>query len=107
MSSNPIQKIKDLILELPETDVPFGNKYLNTRDFESLQSLDDSAIIRVKKGLTKENPKEEYLKVDLEKLSKLKVEVDTYYSMIEVPTQDIYEDFDNEEFSEEFNEDFY
>ena len=53
MSSNPIQKIKDLILELPETDVPFGNKYLNTRDFESLQSLVDSAIIRVKRTLKK------------------------------------------------------
>ena len=106
MDNNLIQRIENLISELPETDVPFGNKYLKNRDFESLQLLVDSAIVRVRKGLTKDNPKEEYLKVDLEKLSELKVEVDTYYSMLEIPVQedeDVYEDYD----SEEFNEDFY
>lgn len=105
MDSNLIQKIESLIPELPETDVPFGNKYLKNRDFESLQLLVDSAIVRVRKGLTKENPKEEYLKVDLEKLSELKVEVDTYYSMMEIPAQedeDVYEDYDDEEFNEDF-----
>lgn len=105
MDSNLIQRIENLISELPKTDIPFGNKYLKSRDFESLQLLVDSAIVRVNKGLTKENPKEEYLNVDLEKLRELKVEVDTYYSMIETSIQedeDIYEDYDDEEFNEAF-----
>ena len=65
--------------------------------------LVDSALIKVKKGLRKENPKEEYLKINIEKLQTLKAEVDTYYSMLELPEQedDIYEDF-----SEEFNEEY-
>jgi hypothetical protein len=38
-------------------------------------------------------------------LSELKVEVVTYYSMMEIPAQedeDVYEDYDDEEFNEDF-----
>jgi hypothetical protein len=104
MDNNLVHKIEKLISELPKTDVPFGNKYLKNRDFESLQLLINSAIVRVKKSLAKEKPKEEYLKVDLNKLSELKVVVDTYYSIMEVPeNKNIYEDY----ISGEFNEDYY
>lgn len=102
MDSNLIDRICKLIPALPESDVPFGDKYLRERNFESLQLLVNSSIVRVKKGLAKEAPKEEYLKVDLEKLNKLKVVVDEYYSMLELPEEeDIYDDFDEDEFNED------
>ena len=77
-----------------------GKKFLAKRDFESLQLLVDSAIVRVKKGLAKE----EYLQVDHWEISRLKSEVDTYCMALELPEQE--EDFDDFS-SEEFNEDYY
>ena len=56
--------------------------------------LDVSLIIFLKKNLRTDNPREEYLKIDLEDLSKLKLEVDLYLSMIEL-SEDIFRD-DNE-----------
>ena len=99
----PIDRIKALIPSLPEGDVKLAHKFLNSRDFESLQLLVDSSLVRVKKGLSKENPKEEYLKADLEEMRKLKLEIDTYCEAFELLKQEEYEDFD----SEEFNEDYY
>ena len=69
---------------LPERDIPLGNRFLSDRDFESLKELVDSAIYKIKKNLRTDNPREEYLKIDLEDLSKLKLEVDLYLSMIEL-----------------------
>ena len=79
---------------LPERDIPLGNRFLSDRDFESLKELVDSAIYKIKKNLRTDNPREEYLKIDLEDLSKLKLEVDLYLSMIEL-SEDIFRD-DNE-----------
>lgn len=103
MDNSSVQRISKLISALPKSDISFGDKYLKERDFESLQLLVNSSIVRVKKGLTKEIPKEEYLKVDLERLNQLKVEVDEYYSMLGLPEEDseIYDDFDNDEFNED------
>lgn len=100
----PIDRIKALIPSLPEGDARLAHKFLNSRDFESLQLLVDSSLVRVKKGLNKENPKEEYLKADLEEMRRLKSEIDTYCEALELPEQeDEYEDFN----SGEFNEDYY
>ena len=101
--SGPIDRIKALIPSLPEGDARLAHKFLNSRDFESLQLLVDSSLVRVKKGLNKENPKEEYLKADLEEMRKLKLEIDTYCEAFELLKQGEYEDFN----SEEFNEDYY
>lgn len=79
---------------LPERDIPLGNRFLSDRNFESLKELVDSAIYKIKKNLRTDNPREEYLKIDLEDLSKLKLEVDLYLSMIEL-SEDIFRD-DNE-----------
>ena len=79
---------------LPERDIPLGNRFLSDRNFESLKELVDSAIYKIKKNLRTDNPREEYLKIDLEDLSKLKLEVDLYLSMIEL-IEDIFRD-DNE-----------
>ena len=99
----PIDRIKALIPSLPEGDARLAHKFLNSRDFESLQLLVDSSLVRVKKGLSKENPKEEYLKADLEEMRKLKLEIDTYCEAFKLAEQEEYEDFS----SEEFNEDYY
>ena len=99
----PIDRIKALIPSLPGGDVKLAHRYLNSRDFESLQLLVDSSLVRVKKGLSKESPKEEYLKADLGEMRKLKSEVDTYCEVLELPEQEEYEDFS----SEEYNQDYY
>ena len=99
----PIDRIKALISSLPGRDVKLAHRYLNSRDFESLQLLVDSSLVRVKKGLSKESPKEEYLKADLGEMRKLKSEVDTYCEALELPEQEGYEDFS----SEEYNQDYY
>lgn len=99
----PIDSIKALIPSLPGGDVKLAHRYLNSRDFESLQLLVDSSLVRVKKGLSKESPKEEYLKADLGEMRKLKSEVDTYCEALELPEQEEYEDFS----SEEYNQDYY
>ena len=98
-----IDIIKALIPSLPEGDAKLAHKFLNSRDFESLQLLVDSSLVRVKKGLSKESPKEEYLKADLGEMRKLKLEVDTYCEALELPEQEEYEDFS----SEEYNQDYY
>ena len=99
----PIDRIKALIPSLPEGDIKLAHKFLNSRDFESLQLLVDSSLVRVKRGLSKENPKEEYLKADLEEMRRLKSEIDTYCEALELPEQEEYEDFS----SEEYNQDYY
>ena len=99
----PIDIIKALIPSLPEGDARLAYEFLNSRDFESLQLLVDSSLVRVKRGLSKENPKEEYLKADLEEMRRLKSEIDTYCEALELPEQEEYEDFS----SEEYNQDYY
>ena len=95
----PIDRIKALISSLPDGDARLAYKFLNSRDFESLQLLVDSSLVRVKRGLNKENPKEEYLKADLEEMRRLKSEIDTYCEALELPEQ--------EGEYEEYNQDYY
>ena len=97
----PIDRIKALIPSLPEGDIKFAYKFLNNRDFESLQLLVDSSLIRVKNGLNKENPREEYLKADLGGMRKLKLEIDTYCEALGLPEQEDEDEYEN--FNEEYN----
>lgn len=102
-SREPVERIRALLSSLPSSDVRIGEEFLAKRDFESLQLLVDSAIVRVKKGLAKEDIKEEYLKADLREMSKLKSEVDTYCMALELPEQeDDFDDFGDEEFNEDY-----
>lgn len=99
----PIDRIEALVSSLPEGDARLAHEFLNNRDFESLQLLVDSSLVRVKKGRSKESPKEEYLRADLGEMRKLKSEIDTYCEALELPEQEEYEDFS----SEEYNRDYY
>ena len=53
METNLIYTIRKLIPSLPEKDIPIGYKYLENRNFEDLQDLVDSAIMKTKKNKTK------------------------------------------------------
>lgn len=101
--SEPVERMKALMDSLPERDIPLGHKFLNERDFDSLKELVDSAIYKVKKSLKSDNPREEYMKVNLEDLSRLKSEVDMYIVQLEIPEDGMYDgDFDDCEIEEEF-----
>ena len=101
--SEPVKRMKALMCSLPERDIPLGHKFLNERNFDLLKELVDSAIYKVRRSLKSDNPKEEYLKVNLEDLNRLKSEVDMYIVQWEIPEDDMYnEDFDDCEIEEEF-----
>ena len=103
--SEPVERMKILMDSLPERDIPLGHKFLNERDFDSLKELVDSAIYKVKKSLKSDNPREEYMKVNLEDLNMLKSEVDMYIIQLEIPENGMYDedlDFDDCEIEEEF-----
>lgn len=101
MPHNYTKSIEELLSSLPKSDISLGKTFLQKRDFCSLKDLVDSALIKVKKGLRKENPKQEYLDVDLDNLNKLKGEVDAYYACLELPEED--EDDFYDEIDEAFN----
>ena len=88
-----LDKIRDLIPALPKRDIELAHKFLNNRDFESLQLLVDSSLIRVKKNLRSDSPKEDYLKVDLAELRKLKSLIDIYCEALIIPEQEDDEDY--------------
>ena len=88
--SKTLNNIKKFINYLPSKDVQIGFKFLEKRDFENLKDLVDSAIIRTKKNIKSEFPKQEYLNVDLERLNILKAEVDVYLMRLNLPEQNKY-----------------
>lgn len=92
--SSPTNKIKKLISELPKRDIFLGYKFLEKRDFDSLKELVDSALIRTKKNLKTADPKEEYLRVDLDGLNTLKAEIDLYVMSMDLPEEDNYTEND-------------
>ena len=97
--SEPIQRMRGLIPCLPKRDIELGHKFLDTRDFESLQQLVDSARYKVKKSQDSGNPKPQYANIDMGKLNELKAEVDTYAYQLMLPEQEDEpcSDFDEEE----------
>ena len=89
--SKALSRIATLISSLPEKDTSLGFNFLRERDFDSLKALVDSALYKVKKSRNDENPREEYLKVNLTELRKLKTEVDVYVAQLE-PFEDYYDE---------------
>ena len=60
----PIERMRKLLNSLPKSDQTLGEQFIQSRDFESLKDLVDSAIYKTRKNIRSENPKEEYLAVD-------------------------------------------
>lgn len=83
--SKTLKNIKKFINYLPSKDVQIGFKFLEQRDFDKLKELVDSALIRTKRNLKTDNPKQEYLNVNLDSLNILKAEVDIYVFQLNLP----------------------
>lgn len=96
----PVERMMNLTKCLPKGDIVLAQRFIDSRDFESLQELVDSAIIKVRKSLRSDNPKEEYLSLDMDELVKLKAEVDVYAEQLQIPYQDDVEKF--EDYAEEY-----
>lgn len=80
--STPTERIVKLVPQLPAKDIPIAERLIKDRDFCSLKELIDSAIYKVKKSQRSLEPKEEYKNIDLEELSRLKSEVDSYLILL-------------------------
>lgn len=80
MESPVLNSIRKLIPKLPEKDISIANRYMENRDFESLQDLVDSAIIKIKRDKKRENPK--YAHIDLSSLDRLSVLISDYMSKL-------------------------
>ena len=81
MESPLIQKIRANINHLPEKDVAIAHKYLSQRDFDSLQDLVDSAIMKVERSRTsnaKPELQERYKNIDIFKLQEMSLAVTEY-----------------------------
>lgn len=86
-----INTITNLIKYLPSKDVELGYKFLKDRNFEDLQYLVTSALLKTNKNIKSDNPKEEYMSVDLHNLNLLKAELDVYVTKLDLPIiNDIY-----------------
>lgn len=91
----PVERIKRLTRYLPKGDIALAHTFIDSRDFESLQELVDSAIVKVKRNINSDNPKEGYLSSDVDEMEKLKTEVDGYADRLQLPEQD--DEFDDYE----------
>lgn len=66
MESPQVQRIRKLIPSLPEKDIPIGNKLLEARNWEELQNLVSSAIVKIERATSKGDDK--YANIDLPSL---------------------------------------
>lgn len=77
---NPLQKVKTLILALPEKDARLCEKYLSERNFEAILEIVESDIYKARKEESEDSPNE-----SVSTLIKLRDELVTYMSYLEIP----------------------
>jgi hypothetical protein len=80
--STPLQKIKELIPELPSKDIDFAKKFLAERDWESLKDLTFSSLQRFELALKKDSLPAKYTNLDIDKIRELALLCDEYYYLI-------------------------
>ena len=73
MESSQVQRIRKLIPSLPEKDIPVGNKLLEARNWEELQNLVSSAIVKIERATSKGDDK--YANIDLPSLYDLQASI--------------------------------
>lgn len=95
MDSKSLDRIKSLIPSLPSKDVELGYRFLEERNIEALKDLVYSALYKVKRNLRSGNPKEEYIKINMDSLEQLSCEVLEYYSQFENDDDDDLDEFTN------------
>lgn len=106
-AKSELEFIKNNIKQLPLKDQQFAKKFLDNRDFQSLQDLVDSALYKITKSLNSDNPKEEYKILDVDAIEELSVKIDNYSMKVYGESQrlnaaDLYDD--EEYYYENFNE---
>ena len=84
MKKNYLEKIKNLIANLPEKDIPLAQKLYDNRNFEDLYNLVKSDVYKIEKELRKESPREEYANINISNLQELLAEVIAYQSVIDI-----------------------
>lgn len=85
--STPVQRIKQLLFCVPEKDIPYANKFIKERDFESLRDLVKSDIrIFLKK-------KDESFEEQIDNLRLLKTEIDAYLLLLGLEDDEVETDF--------------
>lgn len=77
-----LERIKALVKSLPKSDISYAETFIEKRDFLALRDLVISAIFRIRKSLSTDNPKQEYLDANLSDLNQLRAEVDIYLSYL-------------------------
>ena len=98
MKISPVKIITALCKYLPEKDKFYADAFLIRRDFTSLRDLVESDIRKVEKNLTKENPKEELLNIQIDKLRALLNKIDEYLLLL---GEDLTQFVSEEDFNEE------
>lgn len=81
--NNPLKRVKELIPVLPEKDAKLCTDYLSKRDFESVLEIVESDLYKAEKDKPDDSDEipDEYTIL----LSKLRCELLTYMSYLEVP----------------------
>lgn len=80
-----LDKIRRLSKSLPESDIKFAEKYIESREFDKLLEIVESDIYMVQQNKLVEHPKEKFANINLEELLGLKSAVDEYMSFLEIP----------------------
>ena len=98
----PIQRMEELLCNLPEKDIKFAEKFIKERNFKALQELVISDIQKIEKKCNPTSLEPEDLKVEeaLDALCKLRNEVESYLSLLGYSSEEIYgtgEDLDDDE----------
>lgn len=80
-----LDKIRRLSKSLPESDIKFAGKYIESREFDKLLEIVESDIYMVQQNRLVEHPKEKFANINLEELLRLRDAVDEYMSFLEIP----------------------
>ena len=88
----PIQRMEELLCNLPEKDIKFAEKFIKERNFEALQELVISDIQKIEKKCNPTSLEPEDLKMEeaLDALCKLRNEVESYLSLLGYSSEEIY-----------------
>lgn len=94
--SQPLNKIRELIKELPGKDAPLAAKFLEQRNFQCIMELIESDIYKIKQkaDLLELVEKDSEVNAHIDKLLELKSNLDEYMSYLDVPdnSDDLYVD---------------
>ena len=80
--STPVQKMKNLLPNVPARDIPYATKFIEERNFEALRDLVKSNIQILKKK------KDDTLESQIDNLIELKAEVDSYLLLLGLEEDD-------------------